>query len=227
MDIIEALKQAPSVDHVPVEISYRIIELFSEGLYRSPYKAVEELIVNGYDAMATTVHVLLRGVDRSDGMIVVIDNGTSMDPDGLKLLWQIGVTNKRSEEFEQRLWDSRKRRPIGKFGIGKLASYVLAKHLAYVTKRDGKFWAIDMDFGKIEETDKGCSDVRINGLYTQLRSQGLHGLFEGEDDLGEWLKAMERLVPDVIMTEDDRVYLDTSPERAIQHIQAQLIGVCS
>lgn len=169
MDIIEALKQAPSVDDVPVEISYRIIELFSEGLYRSPYKAVEELIVNGYDAMATTVHVLLRGVDKSDGMIVVIDNGESMDPDGLRLLWQIGATNKRSDEFEQRLWEARKRRPIGKFGIGKLASYVLAKHLVYVTKRDGKFWAIDMDFGKIEETDKGIERDGFQRLVLPLR----------------------------------------------------------
>ena len=30
--------------HIDVKISYRIIHLFSEGLYRSPHKAVEELL---------------------------------------------------------------------------------------------------------------------------------------------------------------------------------------
>ncbi len=31
---------------IPVPISYEIIRLFSEGLYQSPHKAVEELVSN-------------------------------------------------------------------------------------------------------------------------------------------------------------------------------------
>ena len=33
-------------DEIPVEISYKIIQLFSAGLYSSPNKAFEELVCN-------------------------------------------------------------------------------------------------------------------------------------------------------------------------------------
>lgn len=36
---------------IPVRISYRIIELFSDGLYSSPSKAIEELVSNAFDAV--------------------------------------------------------------------------------------------------------------------------------------------------------------------------------
>ena len=40
------------VKSIPVRMSYEIIKLFSEGLYQSPHKAVEELVANAYDAGA-------------------------------------------------------------------------------------------------------------------------------------------------------------------------------
>ena len=44
---------------IDVRLSYRIVELFSEGLYTSPNKAIEELVANSFDAGARRVHVLL------------------------------------------------------------------------------------------------------------------------------------------------------------------------
>ena len=38
------------VDTIPVSINYDIIYHFSEGLYSSPHKAIEELVSNSYDA---------------------------------------------------------------------------------------------------------------------------------------------------------------------------------
>lgn len=46
-------------DDIDVLLSYRIVELFSEGLYASPNEAVEELVANSFDAGATRVGVLL------------------------------------------------------------------------------------------------------------------------------------------------------------------------
>jgi hypothetical protein len=40
-------------DKIDVRLSYRIVELFSEGLYASPNKAVEELVANSFDAGAS------------------------------------------------------------------------------------------------------------------------------------------------------------------------------
>jgi hypothetical protein len=136
---------------IPVRISYRIIELFSEGLYASPNKAIEELVSNAFDAGATNVHVILSA-DRTvpDAFIAVIDDGTGMKPDDLRQHWLIGVSNKR--ELKK---PPRGRKQIGKFGIGKLATFVLSSHLTHVCKIDGKFFATTMDYSKIPHGQGG------------------------------------------------------------------------
>ena len=83
-------------DNIDVRLSYRIVELFSEGLYTSPNKAVEELVANSFDAGALNVHVILSpNLHRQDATITVIDDGEGMDQEGLKQHWLIGVSNKR------------------------------------------------------------------------------------------------------------------------------------
>jgi len=83
---------------IDVRISYRIIELFSEGLYSSPNKAVEELISNSWDAGAENTHVILSSdLSQPDGQIVVIDDGTGMDESGLQQHWLLGTSMKRVE----------------------------------------------------------------------------------------------------------------------------------
>lgn len=143
------------VSYIPVRISYRIIELFSEGLYSSPTKAVEELVANSFDAGARNVHVLLSP-DRSstDAVIVVVDDGEGMDEDGLRQHWLIGVSNKRRLEAPPA-----GRKQIGKFGIGKLATFVLAARLTHICKRNGKYFAVTMDYGQIPEGKAGGVEV--------------------------------------------------------------------
>lgn len=134
------------IDSIPVEISYRIIELFSAGLYSSPNKAFEELVSNSYDAGATKVSVYVP-LDKtlSESILWVADNGTSMDKDGLKQFWKIGSSNKRDSENQERL-------PIGKFGIGKLATYILTNKLTLVCKAtDGKYYAVTMNYSTINK----------------------------------------------------------------------------
>jgi hypothetical protein len=53
------LTAGKTTSQIEVKISYRIIELFSEGLYFSPTKAVEELVSNSFDAGAQNVHIIL------------------------------------------------------------------------------------------------------------------------------------------------------------------------
>lgn len=131
---------------IDVRISYRIIELFSEGLYSSPHKAIEELVSNAFDAGAVTVQVMLPpDPTKADATIVVVDDGIGMNEAGLKQHWLIGVSNKRDAAFTP----PRGRHQIGKFGIGKLATYVLAQKLTHVSKRDEKYLAVTMDYAKV------------------------------------------------------------------------------
>src|SRR5436190_5723847 len=99
-------------DIIQVRLSYRIIELFSEGLYASSNKAVEELVANSFDAGALRVGLLISpNLNDQDATIVVIDDGAGMDTEGLKQHWLIGISNKR------RLTTlPRNRQQIGKIG---------------------------------------------------------------------------------------------------------------
>lgn len=132
---------------IDVTISYRIIELFSAGLYSSPNKAFEELVCNSYDAFADTVSVYVPSDLTVDSAYIwVCDNGESMDQEGLKELWKIGESSKRTQEREAR------RMQIGKFGIGKLATYILANKLSYICKKDDRYLAVTMDYQDINNT---------------------------------------------------------------------------
>ena len=134
-------------DSIDVRLSYRIIELFSEGLYASPNKAIEELVANAFDAGGQRVHVILSSnLHDQDATIAVIDDGEAMDSGGLKQHWLIGISDKRRLPALPR-----GRQQIGKFGIGKLATYVLASRLTHITKRSGRYFSASMDFSAIDK----------------------------------------------------------------------------
>lgn len=124
--------------------------MFSEGLYTSPNKAIEELVANSFDAGAQQVQVLLSpNLHDKNSTIAVIDDGEGMDANELKEHWLIGISNKR------RLTElPRGRQQIGKFGIGKLATYVLAARLTHISRQKGKYFSTSMDFTAI--------DTRVN-----------------------------------------------------------------
>ena len=139
-----------SIDSIDVRLSYRIIELFSEGLYASSNKAVEELVTNSFDAGARRVQLLLSpNMHDQDATIAVIDDGEGMDDDGLRRHWLIGISNKR-----QLTSLPQGRQQIGKFGIGKLATYVLAERLTHITKRDKKYYSTSMDYTTIDRRNE-------------------------------------------------------------------------
>lgn len=134
-------------EKIDVRLSYKIVRLFSEGLYVSPNKAIEELVANAFDAGARHVAVLLPS-DFNDPIstIVVADDGEGMDSDGLKLHWLIGKSLKR--DLEKKLAGGR--RQIGKFGIGKLATYVLANRFTHLSKKGGRYYLTSMNFKEVD-----------------------------------------------------------------------------
>jgi hypothetical protein len=152
-------------DRIDVRLSYKIVELFSEGLYASPNKAIEELVANAFDAGARNVQLLLsKPLSEQNATIVVFDDGISMDAKGLKQHWLIGSSNKRDLETLPR-----DRQQIGKFGIGKLATYVLAGRLTHITKTGGKFFSTSMDYSLINSRDKS-GVIPKSGIKIPLRT---------------------------------------------------------
>jgi hypothetical protein len=134
-----------AVDTIPVHISFEIIRLFSEGLYQSPHKAIEELVSNGYDAGASRVHVLLPEAPDDQATPIpplwVIDDGHGMNKEGFRLLWRVAYSAKAGASFAEH-----NRPPIGQFGIGKLAAYVLAWKLTHVSCVNHQILLTSMNF---------------------------------------------------------------------------------
>ena len=165
--------------NIDVPLSYKIVRLFSEGLYQSANKAFEELVTNSFDAGATEVKVLLPSDPTdNDAMIAIADNGSGMDADGLQELWRIGSSNKRA------LTSTPKDRiQIGKFGIGKLSTYVLADEISYVCKRrkggSAKYFAVTMDYSlldsvaEIEVIPKKPMQLKVRELSTEEAKDAL------------------------------------------------------
>lgn len=146
------------VAKVPVRLSYGIIERFSEGLYSSPNKTFEELVTNSYDAGANRVWVYLPH-DFGDpaASLVVVDDGSSMDLQGLQGLWRIGESSKRGDTPPPG-----RKRPVGKFGIGKLATYVLATKLTYIVHQGDEYLAVTMDYGRIGRSEELLDSVQLS-----------------------------------------------------------------
>nr|VFK21498.1 MAG: Restriction endonuclease [Candidatus Kentron sp. LFY] len=168
---------------IDVRISHRIIQLFSEGLYSSPNKAVEELVSNAFDAGAENVHIILSPDLRdSDATIVAIDDGEGMNSDGLKHHWIIGESTRRKANGSSR------RKPIGKFGIGKLSTYVLASKLTHISKSGGTYYAATMDYTKLAGDPEGGSQgvfdeqtiqIPLRQLTKQEARNAVHPWIEG------------------------------------------------
>lgn len=181
------------IDEIPVEISYKIIQLFSAGLYSSPNKAFEELVCNSYDAYADKVSVYIPSDLSAEGAYIwVCDNGEGLNAEELKKLWRIGESSKRSDVTRDT-----KRLQIGQFGIGKLATYVLARKLTYLSKKDKRYILATMDYDKINgsvsklnlderEIDEPTAK-QLLGYYTKPYNNGVleFDLF-GENSASSW-----------------------------------------
>jgi hypothetical protein len=177
-DLYTTGNQISSID---VRISYRIIQLFSEGLYSSANKAIEELVSNSFDAGASNVHVIISpDLLASDAAIVVLDDGVGMDEGGLKEHWLIGVSAKRDSGHAA----PKGRLQIGRFGIGKLATYVLANRLTHVSKRNSRFYSTTINYRDIPTGELG-------GIYTEKQVKlPLRELTEAQAEMvvAPWLK---------------------------------------
>jgi len=116
---------------IDVTVDKSHLVTIGERLYGESIELIRELINNAYDADATEVKVAIK-----DGTIVVEDNGTGMDLNGLRQYFNIGSPEKRTYRKSPKFQRDR----IGEFGIGKFASLSACSHFEVWTKK-GEFQA--------------------------------------------------------------------------------------
>ena len=161
-------------DPVPVTLSPELIGLLSEQLYRSPSKAIEELVVNAYDADASQARIFVEEPGGDARFVVVYDDGLGMTYEGIADLWKVGRPKPRVE----RLLKHAARKQIGKFGIGKLSTYAIANRVTYVTKTDAQYLGVTIDYRDFISKPDGTTtaiklDVREIDHIDELLNDGI------------------------------------------------------
>jgi len=149
---------------VTVTLSNELVALLSEQLYQSPLKALEELVVNSYDADARECKLFVPSaldLQASSGQrfLLAFDDGHGMAYPGLVDLWQVGRSEKRNPGR------SFARAQIGKFGIGKLATYTIANRVSYVTKTQTGVLTVSIDFRQFQPS----SGSRVEPVVLPVR----------------------------------------------------------
>ncbi|MBM3311600.1 MAG: ATP-binding protein [Candidatus Aminicenantes bacterium] len=109
-----------------VTVDKRHIISIGERLYTESVELLRELVNNAYDADATEVRV-----DIEPERVVVQDNGTGMDAEGLRQYFRIGSDEKLLRSVSPRFGRDR----VGQFGIGKFASLAAAVKYEIITRR--------------------------------------------------------------------------------------------
>lgn len=138
---------------ITLRLSHELISLLSDQLYQSPAKALEELVVNSFDADALECRIYIPDLGNTDEQfIVVYDDGVGMNLEGLTNLWHVGDSPKKIGRISDRF----SRRQIGKFGIGKLATYTIAKKLTYITHSNEETLSVSIDYEQLKSSPEGA-----------------------------------------------------------------------
>lgn len=199
-DVAAALaRTGDPVAAIEVTIGPQFLERFSEHLYSSPNKAFEELVSNSWDAGARAVYIGLSPDLASETAAVwILDDGGSMDVAGFRDLWRVAVSTKRQTEA------AGGRPQIGKFGLGKLATYLLANELTYVCRAaDTVIRAVSMNYRLIDAGPTGnLSMSPIELEVRELTEEDVEQLLGPIDGAPEAMRLIKAGVPRVPMPDD-------------------------
>jgi hypothetical protein len=154
------------VRDIDINVDHAIVKHFSEHLYSSPNKAIEELVSNGFDALATRCYVYVPG-SHVQSRVVVWDNGISMGVDQIEAMWQIAKSPKEALGGDRIVSaGGRKRAVIGKFGIGKLASYAVGERISHICRTpNGDHFAVSVDYRSFTPSDEQIVEKAAATLF--------------------------------------------------------------
>lgn len=116
-----------------INIDPRILELLGPNLYTNIYYVLAELIANAYDANAKNVYII-----SDDSSIIVEDDGNGMSYDvGVKNFLSVAQESRTNEENSYVTGSQKKRKKMGRKGVGKLAALSVSENVKIKTIKDG------------------------------------------------------------------------------------------
>jgi len=194
----EAREFGEREDSIQIDISYRIIRQFSKQLYDNPRRAIEELVCNSYDANATECHISTP--ESEDDSLFVLDDGHSMNLDDLEWLWKVATSPKMQGPDDEREQGGRKQ--IGKFGVGKLASFALGRRLTYVATKEGVTRVVSVHQNRLRDDEEADDEFSVYQFPSEEAEERLGDYFHDvrnpwEEEWDTWtLAAISDILPE-------------------------------
>jgi hypothetical protein len=156
----------PSYSPYPIQISGKVIQQISTGIYRSPGNVVKELVSNSFDADAP--EVIVRTGSPSFEKFSLLDKGMGMSPqEFIVRMASIGSSGKATKD------KTPGGRPvIGKVGIGLLSGAHVSRKFTVISGKRGqeqgfeakvdmaRFFEPEAESKPIEEMTKGSLMIR-------------------------------------------------------------------
>ena len=118
-------------------------------LYSNVPAVLSELIANSWDADANKVDVSVSSVS-NESKIIVSDDGCGMDADDLNQKF-LTVGYERRKVSINDLTLQKKRKVMGRKGIGKLSIFSIAEYIQIFTKKDNKTIGLALDVNGIKK----------------------------------------------------------------------------
>lgn len=193
-------KVSDNQEDINIAINFRIIRQFSTQLYDNPRRAIEELVCNSYDAGAGECHISTP--EDTTENLHVLDNGVSMDMEGIEWLWTVADSPKTNTDVSNTGRVAHNRKQIGKFGVGKLAAFALGSRLTYLATRGDTTRIISVDQNELK--DREASESPPFPVYEIDRDkvkEYFSEYFEGvpnpwERDWDSWTLALVEEIPE-------------------------------
>ncbi len=151
------------------EVGGELLDVLSRGLYSDAKDTLREYVQNGVDAGAKHILITVDGPQ-----VVVRDDGTGMDDEGIRAARRFGMSDKSPQEM------------VGYRGIGIYSAFGICEEMSITSRREGMSHLVGwrFKFGEMRrllESDK-ASDVRQGiGLpdllreYTELFTEPYYG----------------------------------------------------
>lgn len=119
-----------TVQEIKFRPKAKIIRTLGDELIKDSYAAIIELVKNAYDADAKNVTIEFNDLNnKKKASIIITDDGHGMDLDTVLNKWMIPGT----DDKHKRRFSPKKRKMLGKKGIGRLAAAKLGRKLKVET----------------------------------------------------------------------------------------------
>lgn len=143
-----------------LEIDPRILELLGPHLYTNVYYILGELIANAYDADAENVYIIDRVAE--DNKIVVEDDGKGMSYEEKDVEHFLSVAQESRTTSDNSYSREKKRRKMGRKGVGKLASLSVSENVNVKTIKNGEKSGFILSRNIINNQLKAIDEESIN-----------------------------------------------------------------